>query len=182
MAIVNKMKSPSGSFLGHSLIYLISLRFVAAISFVSETHFYYSVIIYQPHLSDILWYSFLCYFAVSFLISCSQFHLSDSFSFDVRFLVSFLSLRFLLVWCSFLGLLSQSHVSLWIARARTQKQHILSSHRRLFYTMLFNYIPAGLLSSQTLQYRQSGNVRPGLFSDAAIIADGRFYRTHSNTR
>ena len=54
MAIVNKMKSPSGSFLGHSLIYLISLRFVAAISFVSETHFYYSVIIYQPHLSDIL--------------------------------------------------------------------------------------------------------------------------------
>ena len=162
------IKSCPGSFLRHFICFF-SPRLVAEIPFSSGTRFWFSFFMSRIQLLDNLWYSILS-------------HISQSYV--QLFSVSFV--RFLHIWCWLRGLLSQSRLRLWIALGWIRTQHILRSHRPLVsifaYCLLCFCIPAGFLSSQTLQYRQSGNVRPGLFSDAAIIADGRFYRTHSNTR
>ena len=76
---------------------LISLRLVAEMYFSSETRSGYSVI---GRIDQTI-------FAIQFSI------FSRSLAFDIQLSVA--CVTFLLVWCSFLGLLSQSRLRLWIA-------------------------------------------------------------------
>ena len=119
------------------------------------------VFIYRPHLSHCFWYSLLS------LISPPHYWYSDvrlifQIHFDVKFSVSFRSL------------VSDSG-SQWL----TLKQFFWA-HTAAFAKHCRTRISVRIISRQTLQHGQFGNVRPGLSLWMQLF--GSSYRTHNSTR
>ena len=139
------------------------MRFLSVLRLASD-------LIYQLHLL-IRWFIIFnsqSYFAVSFLISNSQFHLWGSFTSDLNFFISF----------------SVSAPRLW-DRTWLNTQHKVSSRCRLFYSLLAAYLYLSRTHQQSdlavyvvyIVYRQSqsGNVRPGLSLRMQLLVGHWFF-------
>ena len=156
------VKSPSEYFFfSWTFSCLIALRLVAEISFSSENRFWYwSAALIRQFTYDIQ-LSVLFRSLVS--ISCCQFHLSNSFTF---------------IPCSFLGLLSQSRLRLWIALGWIHK----TAYMRVTHTALYLYISLQVSSSvracSMYSYSLETNAWPGL-SLRIQLADDRFFVSNS---